>query len=92
MVRWDQQLSDEMVSAWTGFARNGVPNVSTQKASLAWTAYEKNENVMVFKDTIEMKSGFAGGYRRNVCDYWLNEVGLEVMTSICNSKRSLEMK
>jgi len=87
---WDQQLSDEMVSAWTGFARDGMPNVDTKKVSMAWTAYGESENVMSFRDTIEMKSGFAGNYRRNVCEYWRNEVGLEVMTSICNSKRSLD--
>ena len=90
---WDQELSNEMVSAWTHFAVDGVPKIATDKVNFEWTTYsgknKENEDVMVFRDTLGMKADFAKKYRSNVCDFWLNEVGYDVMDNICNAKRQL---
>ena len=91
---WDQELSNEMVSAWTYFAVDGVPKIATKKLNFDWTLYSggKNnakEDVMIFRDTLSIKSDFAKDYRSNVCDFWLNEVGYDVMDNICNAKRSI---
>ena len=84
---WDQSLANEMVSAWTNFAKYGEPNVtdSTDGVEVEWPYYggAGESNVVVFEDSVRVVSSFAGEYRRNVCDFWYNQVGNETMAYIC---------
>eukprot|EP00483_Globobulimina_turgida_P008194 UN08210 len=36
---WNQELSNQMVSAWTDFAIYGTPNITTNKTNFEWSVY-----------------------------------------------------
>eukprot|EP01084_Bolivina_argentea_P140225 246586_1 len=83
---WSQQLANEMMSSWTNFGKYGIPNITdlVDKINVDWTMYKDKNSVMMFRDTIKMNDEFETNYRNNVCPFWLNEVGVEIMTRICN--------
>eukprot|EP01084_Bolivina_argentea_P165339 287253_1 len=93
-MSWDQELSNQMVSAWTDLAAYGSPNISTDKTQFEWNLYaekgKENSDVMIFRDTIKMQTDFETNYRRNVCDFWFSmDNHIDIMSNICNSKRNL---
>ncbi len=87
---WNQNLSNLMLSAWTNYAKYGIPNI-TDAINITWDEFDLNSNnVIVFKQGnggIHNVKDFAMNYRNNVCDFWYEQVGLDVMTNLCQAYR-----
>ena len=83
-VKFNRKLSDEMIAAWTQFAKLG--NDTHEK--LEFSGYQWNEysgaQVIVFSDNITNNGNYANNFRHGVCQYWYDVVGLSDMTAICN--------
>eukprot|EP01084_Bolivina_argentea_P276665 472112_1 len=90
---WNQNLSNCMVSAWTNYAKYGIPNVtnSINNIHIKWDEFSLDSgNVILFKQGnggIYNVKNFTMNYRSNVCDFWYNQVGLDVMTNVCQAYR-----
>jgi len=92
-IPWNQSLSDSMQSAWVNMARYGTPNISNDagEVELIWNAFDaETESVLLFQggeiggdDGIQNVANFGEEYRSNVCDFWYNEVGEEIMVNLC---------
>jgi para-nitrobenzyl esterase len=53
----DKKVSEDMMNAWTQFARTGDPNV---EGMIQWPVYDKNgDKYMYFADPLEIKTGFS---------------------------------
>ena len=86
---WNEILSQNMVSSWTNFGKFMEPNVTDyiDGINFEWSLYyskESKHNVMIFRDKLEIKQMFDENYRNNVCDFWINQVGFDIMLNICN--------
>eukprot|EP01084_Bolivina_argentea_P084762 153248_1 len=88
-VPWNQKLSNEMVSAWSNFGKYGMPNItdSIDNIVIDWTSFggEAKNNVIIFEDTTKIKPSFKQNYRKNACDFWYDEIGIDTMTDLCQS-------
>ena len=85
-VVWDRELSEEMLNAWTNYGKYGYPNVTLGGGrSIEWKEYGTDGNVIILDDNIRMESGFKMKYRNDVCDFWCDEIGEDIMQSICLS-------
>jgi para-nitrobenzyl esterase len=53
----DRKVSEDMMNAWTQFARTGDPNV---EGMIQWPAYDKEvDKYVYFADPLEIKTGFS---------------------------------
>ena len=91
-IQWSDSLSYSMMSAWTNFAKHGVPNITNHEYGLnvQWSAYDSGSNVMLLDDQLGMVQGFQSGYRNDACDFWYNEVGYDTMNAICVNSLSVQ--
>eukprot|EP01084_Bolivina_argentea_P140223 246584_1 len=86
---WSQTLSNQMMSAWTNFAKYGIPNITDPanwKNDITWPLYSgstNKTNVMIFEDKVKVNSTFYKDYRKNVCDFWYNQVAYDVILDLC---------
>lgn len=79
-IPWDQKLSDSMLSSWVHLGRDGTPEMD-------WHPFGRRQgNVLLFQTEhggIRNVADFKEKYRKNVCDFWSEEVGQEIMTNVC---------
>eukprot|EP01084_Bolivina_argentea_P174641 302510_1 len=71
-VPWSQSESNSMLSAWTNFALNGVPNVTNtiDKINIMWSPFSTDkQNVMVWDDTGKIVSDFSATHRNGSCQF-----------------------
>ena len=53
----DKKVSEDMMNAWTQFARTGDPNF---EGMIPWPVYDKDgDQYMYFADPLEIKTGFS---------------------------------
>eukprot|EP01084_Bolivina_argentea_P286126 490791_1 len=85
-IPWNQNLSDSMVSSWSNMGKYGVPNITNkfEKINLNWNVFDTTGgNVILFNDNIENMKNFKSNYRKNVCDFWYEQVKIETMEYVC---------
>ena len=94
-IPWDQTLSDSMLSSWVHLGRYGTPNITNRadKVHVDWKRFHiENGNVLLFQTEhggIRNVEDFTEKYRNNVCDFWYNKVGEDMMTEICLDQMKL---
>jgi para-nitrobenzyl esterase len=70
----ETKLSDQLVAAWTNFAKSGNPNGS---GNSPWPKFGKGNNAKFYSQNIPQSSIYsAEDYATNhKCDYWFNRLG-----------------
>eukprot|EP01084_Bolivina_argentea_P174668 302548_1 len=82
-VKWDQTLSNQMVSAWSNYGKYGVPNSTVSGSEIQWKSFTETQNVIVWDDKARVKENYLSTFRHGACEFWYNEVGFDVMMNIC---------
>ena len=89
-IPWNQNLSDSMVSAWVNMARDGTPNIENriEGVNVEWDRFDAKEGKVLMLQNgdggIRNVVDFKKNYRNNVCDYWYDEIGKDVIKTICH--------
>lgn len=85
---WSETLSKSIMSAWTNFAIHSLPNITlTNEDIIVWDEYNTTTNsVLFFRDSVYNKANFDSTYRRDVCTFWYDQVGIGIMDHICNGR------
>ena len=90
-IPWQQRLSDAMLSAWNNMGCYGTPNITNQEGGeiVEWTPFDVDTGSVLILQSgdggIRNEKEFKGNYRKNVCDYWYNEIGPDVMRNVCHN-------
>eukprot|EP01084_Bolivina_argentea_P168025 291480_1 len=91
-MKFDQNLSDSMLSAWVNYGKYGKPNITNrfENVNINWDPYDmQDQSVISFKSgDIENQKAFSTNFRNDACDFWYNEVGVDTMDTFCLLKPS----
>ena len=89
LFKRDRNLSHSMISSWVNMAVDGVPNIDNdvEGVHIKWEQFmaEKDKNMVMHLQSGQqgIHNGDKAHYRKNVCDFWFDEVGQATMKEIC---------
>ena len=93
----DPQFAYLFRDIWINFAIYGVPN-SSILLNEQWKMYNESTEKNVFilghdnmnNGYYNVKDFYNNGYRNGVCDFWVNDIGWDIMVEICLDIYSLQ--
>ena len=90
---WSANLSRNMMSGWTNFAKNGIPDITNPSNghTIKWDSFNMNGQGIIFDNNIRINDNgpFINSFRNDACQFWLNQITRSQRQTVCFDSKSV---